>query len=244
MSPKRNKDHDQDGMIWTWFDHNLDIDNRTIYMGSIETSEGVESGVDNYMAEYFIKGIHFLEKKSSKSEINIIMNNPGGDWYHGMAIYDAIKYSPCPSTIKVYGYAMSMGGVILQAADKRVMMPNSTFMIHYGYSGSWGHSKTSEKWGEENKRINFEMENIFIDAMLEKESQMGSGHLAKTLSSIVYEQKSREIPPPGPISYSFSRNAKKKREEIRTVLKELLNFDSILSAREAVDLGFADEIYT
>lgn len=241
MAPKRSRD--SESFVWSWFDQNLDIENRTIYMGSILTSDSGESGVDNYMAEYFIKGMHFLENRDHKSEINIIMNNPGGDWYHGMAIYDAIKYSPCNCTIKVYGHAMSMGSIILQAADHRIMMPNSRFMIHYGYSGTWGHSKISEKWAEENKRINFDMENIYLDAMLEREEEMGSGHLAKALTSVVSKQRSMEIPPPGEISYKFSRTAKNKKEELRAVLRELLNFDTILNAEETVSLGLADEIY-
>ena len=65
-----------------WYDLNLDVDNRTLFMGSVGSdSEGSESGVDNFMAEYFIKGIHVLESKNDKP-ITIIMNNPGGDWYH------------------------------------------------------------------------------------------------------------------------------------------------------------------
>ena len=118
-----------------WFDLNVDTDTRTIYMGSAGyTYDEGETGVDHFMAEYLIKGMHSLESKNKKP-ILIIMNNPGGDWYHGMAIYDAIKSSPCECTIKVYGHAMSMGSIILQAADNRIMMPNSRFMIHYGYDG-------------------------------------------------------------------------------------------------------------
>ena len=80
-----------------WFDYNVDVESRTIYMGSIQSDMDFESGVNSSMAEYFIKGIHMLESKSVDSII-IIMNNPGGDWYHGMAIYDAIKMSKCHCT--------------------------------------------------------------------------------------------------------------------------------------------------
>ena len=143
-----------------WFDYNLDVDNRTLYMGSVgKDIEGSESGVDNSMAEFFIKGLHVLESKGDKP-ITIIMNNPGGDWYHGMAIYDAINNSKCYCTIKVYGHAMSMGSIILQSGHHRIMMPNSRFMIHYGYDGRYGHSKIFEKWGEECKRLNMDMEKI------------------------------------------------------------------------------------
>jgi ATP-dependent protease ClpP protease subunit len=239
---KKQRDND---FIWNWFDHNLDLDTRTIYMGSISKDwDDYETGVDNFMAEYFIKGMHLLETKNQGEEINIIMNNPGGDWYHGMAIFDAIKNSTCYCNIKVYGHAMSMGSIILQAADNRVMMPNSRFMIHYGYNGSSGHTKIFERWADEGKRLNYQMENIYLDSVLDKEEKEGSGYIAKVLTSIVTKQRSLEIPHPGEISYKFSKSSSTKREEIRAVLRELLNFDTILTAEETVQLGFADSIYS
>jgi len=225
-----------------WFDYNVDVESRTIYMGSINSGLELESGVDSYMAEYFVKGIHMLESKSADA-IFIIMNNPGGDWYHGMAIYDAIKTSKCHCTIKTYGYAMSMGSIILQAADVRIMMPNSRFMIHYGYEGRYGHAKIVEKWAEECKRLNYDMENIYLDVMLEKEEKMGLGYLAKTLSDIMTKQNTFTYPPSISKTYVFSKILVKKKEEIRLILKEMLNFDTILNAEETISLGFADEVF-
>jgi ATP-dependent Clp endopeptidase proteolytic subunit ClpP len=208
-------------------------------MGSISNSNDGESGVDNAMAEFFVKGMHILETQNREKSINVIMNNPGGDWYHGMAIYDAILNSPCPCVIKVYGYAMSMGSVILQAASKRIMMPNSRFMIHYGYSGIYSHTKIVEKWSDENKRLNYEMENIYLDKM----TQVSSLKLGKALSAIINKQRSSEIPYPGEVSYTFSREKKQKREELRAILREMLNFDTILSPEETISIGLADEVF-
>jgi ATP-dependent protease ClpP protease subunit len=214
-----------------WFIHNLDTDNRVLYMGSVDKTSEYESGVDHLMAESFIKGLHVLESKNS-DEITIIMNNPGGEWYHGMAIFDAIQNAKCHCTIKVYGYAMSMGSIILQAADKRILMPNSRFMIHYGGTSFDDASlPLIEKWISEERRINYDMEEIYLKAMLDKEEKEGHGYLAKTLSSILESPK------------TLSRKAELKKEELRLILKEMLNFDTILTAEETVDLGFADEIY-
>lgn len=237
------KEKNMDTNLWSWFDQNLDVETRTIYMGSMGSTDGGEDGVDHVMAAYFIKGMHFLESRG-KANICIIMNNIGGDWYHGMAIYDAIKCSPCVCTVKVYGYAMSMGSIILQAADERVMMPNSRFMIHYGTDGVYSHAKIAEKWGEEAKRNNHDMENIYLDMMMAKEESMGHGHLAKTITELVKKQKSMEYPKPEIADYKFSKNTTLKREEVRKVLKELLNFDTITTPEETVELGFADSIYT
>ena len=46
-----------------------------------------------------------------------------------MAIFDAIKICRSHVTILVYGQAESMSSIILQAADKRIMMPNSTLYV-------------------------------------------------------------------------------------------------------------------
>jgi ATP-dependent protease ClpP protease subunit len=56
-------------------------------------------------------------------------------------------------------------------------------------------------------------------------------------------QNALGYPPPTPKNYSFSKVLKNKREEVRLIVKEMLNFDTILNAEEAVALGFADEIF-
>jgi ATP-dependent Clp protease protease subunit len=151
-----------------FYDYDLDISNGTIYMGSMMVDwDSGESGVDFSMAERMIKGIYVLQKKGPE-EITIIMNNPGGDWYHGMAIYDAIQNSEKEVTIKVFGHAMSMGAVILQAADKRLLAPHSTMLLHHGTDGYYGHALDMEKRGDEAKRLRLQMEDIFFNRIHNK----------------------------------------------------------------------------
>jgi ATP-dependent protease ClpP protease subunit len=225
-----------------WFDLNVDVDTRTIYMGSLDKEyDGSETGLDHVMAEYLIKGMHVLHAKNSKP-INLIMNNPGGDWYHGMAIYDTIKSSPCECTITVYGYAMSMGSIILQAADRRVMMPNSRCMIHYGIDGVVGHSKIVQKWADEGKRANWQMENIYLDRMLEYEKINGI-RIESALAAIVNRGNFLEFPKKSPVKYKFSTKLDDRREQVRAVLTQLLNYDTILTPEETISIGLADSIY-
>jgi ATP-dependent protease ClpP protease subunit len=221
--------------IEKWFEKNIDIDNRTLYMGSIDRYiTGHETGVDYSMAEFFIKGMHVLENKNN-NPITVIMNNPGGDFYHGMAIYDIIQNAKSHITVITNGHAMSMGSIILQAADTRIMMPNSRFMIHYGYSSQPESSPIHlKKWMEEDEKLMVLMEDIYIKPMLAKEEKEGSGYLAKTLNTILPNSK---------FIYSFSKIPKVKETELREVIKSMLEWDTILSAQETVDLGFADEIY-
>jgi ATP-dependent Clp endopeptidase proteolytic subunit ClpP len=146
-----------------FFDYGIHVETRTIYMGSEDYSEnGSETGTDHKMAEKIIKAIHILSTTPDKP-IKIIMNNLGGDWYHGMAMYDAIKSCPCHVTIEVMGYAMSMGSIILQAADERIIHPNANIMIHDGYDAFSGHSKNFELWAEQSKKLRRKMYEIYSE---------------------------------------------------------------------------------
>lgn len=184
------------------FEYDLDTDTRTIYMGSVLSSidEG-ESGVDAFMAERMIKALHVLEQKG-EGPVTIIMNNPGGDEYHGMAIYDAMKCCNVESiTVKAYGHCMSMGSWIIQAADTRLLSPDCTMMLHYGEAGFRGHSKNLERYGEEVKRTNQKMEDVYLERIKEKHSDF-----------------------------------------TRSKLQKMIAYDKWITAKEAVELGLADDV--
>ena len=170
MSKKINRDD-----VDKFYDYELHIPSRTMYMGSvsIDVDEG-ESGTDAAMAERLIKGLHILDNAAPSGDqpITIIMNNPGGDEYDGLAIYDAIKACKNHVTIKVYGKAMSMGGIILQAADKRIMSRNARFMMHFGTFSMSANAQDVYKWVDENKKVDQLMIDIFMEKMLEKDKGM------------------------------------------------------------------------
>lgn len=154
-----------------FFDYDTYLPTRTIYMGSNDYDQELgESGVDGAMAEKVIKSLHILDSSAPSGDkpITIIMNNIGGDEYHGMGIYDAIKACKNHVTIEVYGHCMSMGAVILQAADKRVMSPNARMMIHYGIWGVSDHPQNVYRWAEEGKKFDSWMENVFLEKIKEK----------------------------------------------------------------------------
>lgn len=153
-----------------FFQFGVELNSRTIYMGSLSSEEDGESGVDHEMAEHVIKGLHILDSSAPQGDkpITIIMNNPGGDIYHGRAIFDAIKACVNHVKIVVYGCAMSMGSIILQAADERVVAPNATLMVHYGQFGYHDHPKISQKWVEESKRFNKWLVDLFLAKIRKK----------------------------------------------------------------------------
>ena len=110
-----------------------------------EVAEGIEEpGVDFVMANRFIRNMVMCMNLNPKKDILIHMKTRGGSWEEGMAIYDSIRACPTGITILNYTHARSMSSIIFQAANKRVMMPNSIFMFHNGTFGIEGTQKMVE----------------------------------------------------------------------------------------------------
>lgn len=112
---------------------NFSLATRTIYIGAPIDPEGTMDAVNAATSAAVIKGMHILDQ--AEDDIHIILNSPGGDSYHGLAIYDAITKSPNRVTITAYGYCMSAGSLIFQAGDERILAPHAWMMIHEGSAG-------------------------------------------------------------------------------------------------------------
>jgi ATP-dependent Clp protease, protease subunit len=178
MSRKISKDE-----IDRFHDYSLYVPQRTVYMGSESVNnEHEESGTDTVMAERQIKNLLILDSMSQEP-ITIIMNNLGGDVSHGLAIYDAIKSCKSHVTIKVFGQAMSMGSIILQAADERIMAPNAVQMIHYGHLSVDADAKTTYKHADENKRVDKWMEQLYLEKINQKDPHFKLPRLQRMLQN-------------------------------------------------------------
>lgn len=169
-----------------------------------------EPGVEYTMANRFIKNMNLCMRVNPDKAIVIHMKTCGGDWGEGMAIYDMIKACPVPVTILSYTHARSMSSIILQAANKRVMMPHSYFMFHdgtLGYEGTYKTVMSNAEWDRKGKQ---QMLDIYIQA-LQRDGRFKGQPAAKI-------QK-------------WLTNRMDKKEDV------------FLSATEAVELGFCDEIF-
>jgi ATP-dependent Clp protease protease subunit len=171
-----------------FFEYGIDIQKRLLYLGSLPNMMEADPGVDFRMAERAIKGLMFLDslqygtgKKKRTVPITIALNTPGGDVDHGLAIYDAIKSCLNPVHIIVYGRAHSMGSIILQAADRRIMAPNASIMIHYGECYIEGHPKLVAKFNSQLKRNKLFMEQLFHKKMKEKNPKISLKKVQKML---------------------------------------------------------------
>jgi len=140
--------------------HHVDADAREIYIHGHYSD--TEPGVEYRMATTFVKNLHFLERLNN-DPIVVHMHTVGGEWNDGMAIYDAIKFTPCPITIVAYAHARSMSSIIFQAADRRIMMPHADFMIHYGSISLDEISQAAKSSVDWNESANEEMLRVYVE---------------------------------------------------------------------------------
>ena len=116
-------------------EYNVHVGTREIFLHGyldIEAYEQEEPGVEYRMATRFIKNLVLVQQQGDEN-ILIHQHTIGGNWNDGIAIYDAIKACPCLTTILAYAHARSMSSITLQAADRRVLMPNAEVVIHLGW---------------------------------------------------------------------------------------------------------------
>jgi ATP-dependent Clp endopeptidase proteolytic subunit ClpP len=104
-------------------------------------------GVDasNTMAAQDVIG-NWARRGGEGREFTVVFNSPGGSVIHGLALYDFLEDIKTRYDVKLKtvarGMAASMGGILLQAGDSRVIGPNAHLLIHE--VSSFGVGKISE----------------------------------------------------------------------------------------------------
>lgn len=144
--------------------HNYDLNpfHREIYLHSHYSSghSDEEGGIEYRMATQFVKNLHLLDQ-NNHDNIVVHLQSPGGDWIHGMAMFDAIEAANSCVNILAYGEVSSMSSILLQAAHKRVMMPSCEFMIHRGFLSLEGVATTVQTNAAWNKKTDMTMLRLY-----------------------------------------------------------------------------------
>jgi ATP-dependent Clp protease, protease subunit len=144
----------------SWFDYGIDIDSRTIYLGS----PSKDGEIDSRSAEQVVKGLMALNWRTDE-DITLIINSPGGNVDHRNAIFDAIKSSKADVVGLVLGHAMSAAATIFQACDRRLMAANATLMFH---NASWSLNndvKNIKVWAAEAAKLEQWDEALLLERM-------------------------------------------------------------------------------
>lgn len=123
--------------------------------------------IDEGAAYRFMVALQVMD--STPGEIVVFMNTPGGSIENGYAIFDAIRFTQNPVTVVGFGGVMSMGAIIMQAADLRLMAPKARFMVHTGNAGFDGEVDSDKliSIGEEMAGIR----DRFIEILAERSGQ-------------------------------------------------------------------------
>ncbi|MPM28704.1 ATP-dependent Clp protease proteolytic subunit [bioreactor metagenome] len=95
--------------------------------------------INKESAEAVIKQLLVLEGESNEP-IKIFINSPGGDVDAGYAIFDMARFVGAPVTMIGMGLVASAAALVLLAVprERRVALPNSTYLIHQPMSGMRG----------------------------------------------------------------------------------------------------------
>ena len=89
--------------------------------------------------------------------------------------------------MRCFGRVRSMGTIILQAADERLISPDCLFLIHYGKAGAdLEHSHDFLAFAEHWRSINKRMEDIYIEKIREKKPRFSIHKLREMMMFDLY----------------------------------------------------------
>lgn len=121
-------------------------------------NEGIEADI----VERVIIPLLDMDSDGSGKPIEIILSTPGGSSFDSLILCNIIDNLKTPTTIRVMGYAFSMGGLFLCAGYdnpnvKKVCYPFSSALLHAGFIGIEGNAsvvKDTLKFNDEmNEKI-------------------------------------------------------------------------------------------
>ncbi len=89
-----------------------------------------------------------LDNAKDAGSITIRLNTIGGTFADGLPIYNWIQQHPAHITVKIMGYALSIGSLIMLAADRVECAENGLIMIHraqgFTYGDAADHTKNAQ----------------------------------------------------------------------------------------------------
>jgi len=104
-----------------------------------------DKAISDQTVREWMSDLDLMSRREPGRDLTVIFCSPGGSVYAGLMLFDFIQTLRRRGhhvTTVCYGYAASMGGVLLQAGDKRVIGANGYVMIHEPASSGAG--KASE----------------------------------------------------------------------------------------------------
>ncbi len=120
--------------------------------------------IDDYVSNYIIAQLLFLEADDPDKDISLYINSPGGSVTAGLAVYDTMQHiKPDVSTICL-GQAASMAAILMAAGKKgkRFALPYSRFLLHQPMGGVRGQATDIDIQAKEILRIGEMLDEILV----------------------------------------------------------------------------------
>lgn len=140
--------------------------NQGLYEKILKTRSILLSGeINKDSADKFIKDLLVLEAES-QDPIKVFINSPGGDVDAGFAIYDMVRFVSCPVIMIGMGLVASAASLILLAvpAERRVALPNSSYLIHQPLSEMKGNATDIEIHALQLEKVKAKLNSIISEA--------------------------------------------------------------------------------
>ncbi|KKM89754.1 hypothetical protein LCGC14_1245490 [marine sediment metagenome] len=183
----------------------IDVESRELWLSGIQTETEEEPGIEYICATRINMNLNLLRREGNDPVI-LHMQTCGGDYDHGMSIYNTIRSMPYHITILVYTYAQSMSSIILQAGDLRLMQPDSYFMVHKGDIEMSGEYRTIMSQIDRGKQDDTTMINIYIENMKKsnKFGRMSLSRIQKYLLDAIKDKGDVFLTPKEAILWGFA----------------------------------------
>lgn len=101
----------------------------------------------------------------SCDRVRVRINSQGGEVYAGIAIFNAIRRSPCDIAIYTDGIAASIAGIIAMCGRRHYMSRFSRLMIHSVSGGVYGNTSDLQKMIDEIKGLEETISSIIAERM-------------------------------------------------------------------------------
>ena len=126
--------------------YSLLLKERIVFLGS---------PIGDEVANYVVALLLYLAGEDPEREIRLYINSPGGNIYHGLAIYDAIQQVSTPVSTYAIGVTASMATMLLAAGTKgrRYALPHATIHMHPAGGGAQGYTPDVEIQYKELQRM-------------------------------------------------------------------------------------------
>ena len=137
-----------------------------LYEKILKTRSILLSGeINKDSADKFIKDLLVLEAESN-DPVKVFINSPGGDVDAGFAIYDMVRFVTCPVIMIGMGLIASAASLVLLAvpAERRVALPNSSYLIHQPLSEMKGNATDIEIHAMQLEKIKAKLNRIIAEA--------------------------------------------------------------------------------